>query len=116
MLWCLAHVCGRVGERDCLFFRDRMNLALQLCISFVFVFIGKHGKEVLLSHIILAGVRKDVRVDVGRERGGLTLAEHLFFGNPVPCPVFVLLFCLVLFWWKHGKEVRLSHMFWAGAR
>jgi hypothetical protein len=52
---------------------------------------------VLLSHIILAGVREYVRVDVGRERVGLTLAEHLFFWKTCTLPFncVVVLSCFV---------------------
>ena len=56
----------------------------------------------LLSHIILAGVREDVRVDVGRERVGLTLAEHLFFWKtctlPFNCVVVLSCFVFVETW------------------
>ena len=56
----------------------------------------------LLSHIILAGVREDVRVDVGRERVGRTLAEHLCFWKtctlPFNCVVVLSCFFLVETW------------------
>ena len=73
-------------------------------------------REVRLSRVFLAGAREDVRVDVHIERRVVKLAPppyFLVFGRELPNRCVVGL--TVFFCRKDGKEVRLSHVFLAGA-
>ena len=66
----------------------------------------------LLSRMFLAVAREDMRVDVHIERRVVKLAAPPFFWCLVRnCQTDVLL----VFGWKDGKQVQLSHVLLAGA-